>query len=256
MAVAGRERIAGVSAFGFGGTNFHVVLSAYPNAAEPRHAQRIWPAELFCFRGADRAAAHQAVRQLLESLAGDAAADRPARLAQLAASVAARAANRPGTTQVAVVARDLTELETLLHRALAGEHDPARRPGPADRGRPGGPGQLAFLFPGQGSQRPGALGRTLRRLPRAAALPRTRPGRRRSCSSRRPPSTRTPGAPRRTGVRDTRTAQPALGIGGLAVDHLLRRLGVTPGHDRRPQLRRTRRALRRRRRSTRPPCST
>ncbi|WP_344141585.1 beta-ketoacyl synthase N-terminal-like domain-containing protein, partial [Polymorphospora rubra] len=72
------ERVAGVSAFGFGGTNFHVVLAAYAAAPEPRHGRRLWPAELFCFRGADRAAAHRAVRQLAEALAAD-GTDRPGR---------------------------------------------------------------------------------------------------------------------------------------------------------------------------------
>ncbi len=51
------RRFAGVSAFGFGGINFHVVLSGHPGTPEPRHARNEWPAELFCFRGADRGAA-------------------------------------------------------------------------------------------------------------------------------------------------------------------------------------------------------
>ncbi|MEV5822824.1 SDR family NAD(P)-dependent oxidoreductase [Micromonospora haikouensis] len=221
------ERIAGVSAFGFGGTNFHVVLSAHAGAPEPRHGRRIWPAELFCFRGLDRAAAHQSVRQLLDGLAGDAGRDRPGRLAELAASVAAKSAGRSGPTRVAIVARDLTELETLLHRALAGEHDPARGLVQPDEVEPVGPGQVAFLFPGQGSQRPGALAEIFVAFPElrhyleldrdAAEL--LFPAAAFDQSSRREQEER---------VRDTRVAQPVLGIGGLAVDHLLRRLGVRP----------------------------
>ncbi|MFG1849910.1 SDR family NAD(P)-dependent oxidoreductase [Micromonospora carbonacea] len=221
------ERIAGVSAFGFGGTNFHVVLSAHAGAPEPRHGRRLWPAELFCFRGLDRAAAHQSVRQLLDGLAGDAGRDRPGRLAELAAAVAAKAAGRSGPTRVAIVARDLTELEALLHRALAGEHDPARGLVQPDEVEPVGPGQVAFLFPGQGSQRPGALAELFVAFPElrhyleldrdAAEL--LFPAAAFDQSSRREQEER---------VRDTRVAQPVLGIGGLAVDHLLRRLGVRP----------------------------
>ena len=49
------ERVAGVSGFGFGGTNFHVVLQGYDGTAAPRHGIDQWPAELLTFHGADHA---------------------------------------------------------------------------------------------------------------------------------------------------------------------------------------------------------
>ena len=48
----GEERIAGVSAFGFGGTNFHAVLERPEGADDPTTGRNQWPAELFVFRGA------------------------------------------------------------------------------------------------------------------------------------------------------------------------------------------------------------
>ncbi|HEY0935499.1 MAG TPA: beta-ketoacyl synthase N-terminal-like domain-containing protein, partial [Trebonia sp.] len=53
------RRHAGVSAFGFGGTNFHAVLSGYDGADAPTHGLRDWPAELFVLRGDAAEAAGQ-----------------------------------------------------------------------------------------------------------------------------------------------------------------------------------------------------
>ncbi len=214
------ERYAAVSAFGFGGTNYHAVLAGYPDARQPRHARDEWPAELFCFRGADQEDAHQAVRSLLSTVD----ADGDVRLRDLAAALAR--AGRPGQVRVCVVARDRTELVALLRRALAGEHDP--KSGliqPDATGYAGG--KVAFLFPGQGSQRPGAL----------ADLFTTFPETRQFLDLGRewadllfPPTAFDAETERaqEDQVRDTRVAQPVLGIGGLAVDHLLARSGVRP----------------------------
>src|SRR5262249_5319948 len=50
-----RPRRAGVSAFGFGGTNFHAVLEAYERDPHPAATApvRDWPAELFVWRAPD-----------------------------------------------------------------------------------------------------------------------------------------------------------------------------------------------------------
>ncbi|MGW6710584.1 beta-ketoacyl synthase N-terminal-like domain-containing protein, partial [Streptomyces sp. NPDC054956] len=67
-AVPAERRIAGVSAFGFGGTNYHAVLTGYAGSEEPRHGLEEWPAELFCFRGADRRTAGRAMARLAARL--------------------------------------------------------------------------------------------------------------------------------------------------------------------------------------------
>ncbi|MFE0516071.1 beta-ketoacyl synthase N-terminal-like domain-containing protein, partial [Streptomyces sp. NPDC058964] len=65
------ERVAGVSAFGFGGTNFHVVLRAHADAVPPEQGLDEWPAELFTFRGRDQAAAGRAIEDLLRAAESD-----------------------------------------------------------------------------------------------------------------------------------------------------------------------------------------
>ncbi|MFY1637914.1 SDR family NAD(P)-dependent oxidoreductase [Solwaraspora sp. WMMB335] len=220
------ERFAGVSAFGFGGTNFHAVLGAYDKAPEPRHASDDWPAELFCFRAGDRAGAHQTIRSLLATIDTRDALGRRWRLRDLAAAQSRETENRAGPVQVAVVAGDLDELAALLRRALAGDHDPARglhQPTSAAAAD----GKVAFLFPGQGSQRPGALAELFVSFPE---LRRFLDIGRDYADPLFPPAAFDDEHDRgqQERVRDTRVAQPVLGIGGLAVHHLLGRVNVRP----------------------------
>jgi acyl transferase domain-containing protein/NAD(P)H-dependent flavin oxidoreductase YrpB (nitropropane dioxygenase family) len=219
------RRIAGLSAFGFGGTNFHIVLSGHAETAQPRHALDAWPAELFCFRGANRDAAHEVVRRLAGTLAVAAARPGGVRLRDLAARAARDAETASGPVRVAVVASDASDLATLLRRALAGEHDPAAgliQPPSAD---PAERPAVALLFPGQGSQRTGALADLFVAFPELRYY--LRIGQRWAGKLFPPAAFDLETERQQTDLlRDTATAQPALGICGLAVSHLLGRLGV------------------------------
>ncbi|WP_435613079.1 SDR family oxidoreductase [Streptomyces sp. bgisy159] len=220
-AVPARERVAGVSAFGFGGTNFHVVLSAHDGGVPPVRGLDVWPAELFLFRGRDEAAARRAAEELLTAAAAE---GRPWRLRDLALGAARRADAGTGPVRIAVVATDVDDLTGKVRRALAGEHDPARgvhlAEAPLD-------GQVAFLFPGQGSQRTGMFADlfvTFPELHHCLELGRDHVG------PLYPPAAFDDAARerQRAALTDTRAAQPALGIAGLAAHWLLGAAGVRP----------------------------
>ncbi|MFG2474705.1 SDR family NAD(P)-dependent oxidoreductase [Streptomyces fagopyri] len=123
------ERVAGVSAFGFGGTNFHVVLRAHQGGPPPATAAQQWPAELFTFRGADRASADRAAAELLALVEADPGPYEPWRLRDFALAASRRAeaaAPRGLPVRIALVAASTDELRDLLRRAVAGEHAPGQ----------------------------------------------------------------------------------------------------------------------------------
>ncbi|MEW2439550.1 SDR family NAD(P)-dependent oxidoreductase [Streptomyces caniferus] len=214
------RRIAGVSAFGFGGTNYHAILAGYEGAPEPAHSLTHWPAELFCFRGADRSAAVRAMERLAARLADNDAAGRPWPLRDLAADTA----SGQGPVQVCVVADDLDDLAVKL--AAARRFDAAE--GVYPRRRDADPGLVSFLFPGQGSQRTGMLGELFLAFPALRGLlddadPRW-------VAAMFPPTAFTAErrAAQQTALTDTRVAQPALGLASAAAHRLLTTLGVRP----------------------------
>ncbi|MFJ5776293.1 SDR family oxidoreductase [Streptomyces sp. NPDC093094] len=200
------ERLAGISGFGFGGTNFHAVLSGH-TGPDPRHGAQQWPAELFVFADAADAAW---LREVLDRHPA-------ARLRDLARTAAARFDRAGRTAEFGFVARDLPQLRRALE---AGE-----RAEGAVRGDGHGPGRLALLFPGQGSQRVGMLAPLFVMFPELQELLRL---------GERWAGTVFPGAAfdedtaaaQQDRLRDTRVAQPALGIAGLAVHRFLSGLGV------------------------------
>ncbi|ADJ46374.1 type I polyketide synthase [Amycolatopsis mediterranei S699] len=204
------ERLAGVSAFGFGGTNFHVVLGAH-DSVPPAQAADEWPAELFTFT------TESAARELL-AMASEVSS--PWRLRDLALAAAQRAQGRPA--RLAVVASTVDELTGLLREALAG-HD-ARGVFRADDAVAG---EVAVLFPGQGSQQPGMFAELFVTFPELQRYLRLDPATAEVVfgpavfgeTARRDAVER---------VTDTRVAQPALGLAGLAAFRLLSRAGVRP----------------------------
>jgi acyl transferase domain-containing protein/NAD(P)H-dependent flavin oxidoreductase YrpB (nitropropane dioxygenase family) len=194
------ERVAAVSAFGFGGTNFHAVLSSYRSDARAADG---WASELVLARGADRAAAIARITQLL--------ATEP-RLRDLARTAASDA----GPVQLAIVTSSVADLRKQL--ATTDRNVFAAAPLA---------GKLAFLCPGQGSQKPGMLADLFVAFPQlhrwlelgAAWVPKLFPPRAFTKQER---------ASQAEALTDTRVAQPALGITTLAAAELLQSLGIAP----------------------------
>jgi acyl transferase domain-containing protein/NAD(P)H-dependent flavin oxidoreductase YrpB (nitropropane dioxygenase family) len=161
-----RPRRAGVSAFGFGGTNFHAVLEEYDRNVGVNAEATIqdWPLELFVWQAEEPGQIVSQLDELAAALCSGAMpnlGDVSHTLIQARESLAA--------------SRDLGEFATLA--ILAGSHDDLRtsvqqaRTAIAEgrtslddpRGiifaaRPEWSGEpVAFVFPGQGSQAPGML---------------------------------------------------------------------------------------------------
>lgn len=235
---AEHPRTAGVSAFGFGGTNFHTVLEEYTGdfLDRPAPGLRHWPAELFVWRRPDAAAIAESVKKCRDALAAGAKPE----LADLAASVWQTSRDGDGQPTLAVVATSLDDLKDKLDAAISilakppsGQYsDPrgiffAAKPEDAV-------GKIAFLFPGQGSQYPDMLAQVamvfpevrevLDRAERTLAKDLDRPlGR-----FVYPPSPFTPEQElhNRKELQRTEVAQPAIGATSLGMFRLLKSLGI------------------------------
>jgi acyl transferase domain-containing protein/NAD(P)H-dependent flavin oxidoreductase YrpB (nitropropane dioxygenase family)/NAD(P)-dependent dehydrogenase (short-subunit alcohol dehydrogenase family) len=152
-------RYCGVSAFGFGGTNFHAVMSEYTGTYRPDDKLSLQPrpVELFAFAGSGRSEIVDAVRKLLDGLDQAPQVD----MAELAFALfreqhVLRRANGGQPCRLVAVADSIADLCHKLRIALAQiEAGTAIRPGSGlyYRETAGAVGGVCFLFPGQGAQR-------------------------------------------------------------------------------------------------------
>ena len=232
-----RPRRAAVSAFGFGGTNFHAVLEEYRTGwgqDAPVGAQH-WPVELCVFRAADRTALEAQLNVVSEAL--DQALRTDIGLTPIAAALAQAAARERGAAQLCFTAADLTQLRARLSNALshlrdgqalsAGSHLTLQRPQQAPK--------LGVLFPGQGAQYVGMLRGAALYLPQlreaweqADTVLATELGQPVSAiawpAAAFDPAT---AAAQRERLTDTRHAQPALGAAELGLWRWMQNLGLS-----------------------------
>ncbi|MGH7045327.1 MAG: SDR family NAD(P)-dependent oxidoreductase [Stellaceae bacterium] len=245
----GHPRRAGVSAFGFGGTNFHVALEEYfadRIPSRPGPYQR-WPSELFLWQGPSRQAVLAAIEPCEKVLTSGARL----RLCDLAFTVSQTsglksAGNGAVPLRLAVIATSLDDLKHKLSSARRALGNPETRLINDPRGvyfsehplarQEHQPAKLAFLFSGQGAQYPHMVRDLAIQFHEARELfdlgDQVLTGKlaRALSSYIFPPSSFTPEEARaqQQALTQTNIAQPAIGVADLAIFRTLQSLGLQP----------------------------
>lgn len=208
------RRIAGISGFGFGGTNFHAIVQNYIEN-RPETTLKSWPCELFVFPGNSEEEAFSLMNNVSELLT----VNNKLRLVDIAYSLAKKCDGKP--VQYAIVAETRDELLSLMDMARNNvESENIHKLKQVD-------GKVAFLFSGQGSQRVNMAADLFITFPRMRSLLNEFPSYEKILF---PPSAFTDNEKNAqlAAVTDTLNAQPLLGIVDLAVAELLKDFGIKP----------------------------
>jgi len=224
-------RRVGVSAFGFGGTNYHTVLEEY-GAHAATFTER--SAELFVFRNTGRAELTAELRALNQRLEQSA----PVHPVQLANVLRRDAAKQRGSCRLAIIAKDIDGLRAQI--AIAADklekNESFPLSGPTFFGDASEPASVAFLFPGQGSQYLNMMDELALAFPLVRevfecadrVLEGVLPRRLTEVVFPPPAYAPTEEAEKSKILNQTWFAQPALGAAGYAMYALLKSIGIEP----------------------------
>jgi len=229
-------RRAGVSAFGFGGSNFHATVEEYgrePNPLALEAPRRELPAEVFFTSAEEPADLVRALGKLRDH------AETGISLSSLARTHFERTRATAGTYRVAIVSASSAQLLDQIDqavRAVERGEDLSSKDGIYVAMGRADAGKIAFVFPGQGSQYTNMLVELAMQFPEVAECFETMDRVTRD-SYDTPVSEQVFPPPMFTGeeiaaaeevLKQTRNTQPALGASSVAMMKLLEMFGVRP----------------------------
>lgn len=208
-----KNRYAGISAFGFGGTNFHTVIANHPKQDDSAVLQS-WPSELFVFRGDTYEEAKNQLGQIKSLLE----TNDEIPLKNIAYSLAV-GSEKP--VQLSIVGDTVEDLMMKIELVLLGIETKDTFTVNKKEGK------VAFLFPGQGSQRINMARDLFVAFPSMRNLIDSYPELEKVVF---PSAVFNEAAlkQQKETIKDTRLAQPLLGIVDLALAKFLKSLDIVP----------------------------
>lgn len=209
-----QQRVAGVSAFGFGGTNFHAVVSNHAATPLPFSITKQWPVELFVFKGNN----YEEATLLLKKIKKLIDFNDTVKLRDLAFSLATY---NDSPVQLSIIADSIADLQFKADLVLSGTHAKDTYITKEIKGK------TAFLFAGQGSQRIHMARELLVNFPRMRSLLNRYPEYEKVLFPNNTFSEESL-KKQKEAIKDTRMAQPLLGLIDIAIAKLLQEFGIMP----------------------------